>query len=61
VERLTEEICKWISSPEEFPEDVLWITECEPTTEVICVVIMPSWEKETESSTTFPTSVIERW
>lgn len=53
VERLTEEICKWISSPKEFPEDVLWITECEPATEVISVVIMPSWKKETQSSTHF--------
>lgn len=37
---LTEEICKWISTTKEFPEDILWITECEAATEVITIIIM---------------------
>lgn len=35
---LTKEVCKRISAAEEFPENILWITECEPATEVITVV-----------------------
>lgn len=25
---LTKEICKWISASEEFPENVIWVSEC---------------------------------
>lgn len=36
---LTEEICKWITSPEKFPEHVFWIPECEAA-EVVTVGVM---------------------
>lgn len=38
---LTKEICKWITSPEKFPEHVLWVPECEAAV-VVTIGIMPT-------------------
>ena len=38
--RLTEKVCKRVSASEEFPEDVVWVTECERFVEMISVVEM---------------------
>lgn len=41
-EALTKKIGKWITSPEEFPEHIFWITECKACVEVVAIGIMPA-------------------
>lgn len=38
--RRTEEVCKWVAASEEFPEDVIWVAECEMFVEMLSVVEM---------------------
>ena len=39
---LTKEVSKRVSASKEFPEDVVWVSECERFLEMISVVEMPS-------------------
>lgn len=40
VERRTEKVCKRVAASEEFPEDVLWVAECERFMEMVSIVEM---------------------
>lgn len=40
---LTKKVCKWVSATKEFPEDIIWVAECELFVEVISIVKVAPW------------------
>ncbi len=55
--KLTKEVCKWILSTKEFPEDILWIAECESSKVVIIKVSSSSSCPNDEKSGRFKHSI----
>lgn len=37
---LTKKVCERVSATKEFPEDVIWVAECEGVVEVVSIVVM---------------------